>query len=153
MWLWVVEPSGQGDTSYINVPNNPINMALAHQFQTAVKQGVTAHTCHRNTPEAEAGGRRSHALRPYQCDDFCGMEGGSLGALRFPFASLEPTPLRPPAANPANLQIQGSVEEVVGEEIQGMTRGADANRNHLGDTSQNARISPHNRSTRNAPRI
>lgn len=44
-----------------------------------------------------------------------GLEAGSLEALCFRFASLEPTPLRPPAADPANLQIQGSVEEGVGE--------------------------------------
>lgn len=48
--------SGPGDTSCINPPNNPVSMALAPQLQeTAVKQGVTAHTCRRSTGEAEAG--------------------------------------------------------------------------------------------------
>lgn len=82
------------------------------------------------------------------------MEGGSLGALRFPFASLEPTPLRPPAANPANLQIQASVEEGVGER---RLKGGQGERMLTETTWETLprmlRISPHNRSTRNAPRI
>lgn len=80
------------------------------------------------------------------------MEGGSLGALRFP--SLEPTPLRPPAANPANLQIQGSVEEGVGER---RLKGGQGERMLTETTWETLPrmllISPHNRSTRNGPRI